>query len=329
MKFIIHYFTQNPQTKHRTALWSGGYEGFFVIQTLHPQRMNAYATCSRRVLHRNSCSMRVITQTDVRTVNASSSVDPRADLAVGGVLWPACGRIFEIELAAVRRSIEERLRAGQPFDAALERCIRMIDGVAETEKDAHSLPFATLVRHLHVVVEVAFVRRIKRKANTTACPMRLKLCIRCACNDHETRIALLQIRQIGKTVHESGTHRATDVVLGTIHEVIHDQLPLARKHLREGDIALGTDKPIRLVHVHHRQSAALRCDPIVRFGQGFFFDQQRRTGRLPGVARHNRWVGDLLLHICSFGTENSMIIDHTERDLHYRIFERAKSSCIV
>ena len=63
-------------------------------------------------------------------VSTATYVAYRSDLAVGGVLWPACGRIFEILLTPVRRTIEERLRIGQPFDAALECSIRMVDSIA-------------------------------------------------------------------------------------------------------------------------------------------------------------------------------------------------------
>lgn len=103
--------------------------------------------------------------------------------------------------------------------------------------------------------------------------------IRRAGNHHQRRVAGVQVLKVRRhIISEVGAPDAALGVLGTEHEVVHNELLAAFEEVFEADFAVRAFEGVVLVDFDVGELAAEGGDFVVGFGEGFFFEEEGFAG---------------------------------------------------
>src|SRR5665213_195181 len=238
--------------------------------------------------------------------------------SVSGLLREACGRIFELLLASVRREIEQAEGVREAFGATGEGGVGVEDVIADAEEGADGMFFAgngawlvdfrraavvvfarchrIVERGVEVVVEVATERRYPILLPAMLGLVGEELLQWPAAHHHKMGVAFIELGKIAQRASEPGAAGATLLPVRAEHEVIDDELALASEEIEQALLALRRVELIILLDLHHRQAASSGGHAVVMLGQFLLVTEKGDARLAPFGLRDDRRMSDGLSH---------------------------------
>src|SRR5205823_1578244 len=205
-------------------------------------------------------------------------------------------RVLPLLLPSERGQVEESPHAAERLDAAMGREVRAEDVVAVVNEDAETERLAVLVDALlgclgpdaEVEVEVALEGRMPRDRPAHSLPVVRDLRNRSPGDEHEGRVACVQVGEVADLVDEHRAAVATHILIRPEHEVVEKQLPATFEEIEQPSLARGPVEDVVLIDVHPREPATLGGKIVARARGLLLLDEQRVPRRLP-LHRGNDW----------------------------------------
>ena len=193
---------------------------------------------------------------------------------VCGVLGPTVRRILPLLLPTERRQVQVGPVAAEMLNAPILGVIRPPDRCAVSEEHADPVVLETVHGCAHVLVELGADRRVPGQVPTHPPPILLELVEFGPRRQHKRHVSGVEVRRVAHCVDDPGTPVTARVLIGTKHEVVHDQLPPTAEEIEQRPGSILADELVVGPDRRHGQPAPLGVEYVELTGEGLLLPPQ-------------------------------------------------------